>query len=367
MVERPIYPVCRVHFDELSDEIGVWQHAIGTKPNRTFGYCTDDVARALEVDLLHSGSLGWHAVEAGARRSLAFVSDAFNVRRGRFRNFRSAEGKWLEEVGSADCHARALAVLGFAMAGAPDAQFAGDAALLFDKALPATRALTDLRPMAAALLGCDAALRGGADGATSRAFRTLAVRLSDAFADLPSDWPWPEPVVTYENGLLSRALIAAGSRLDDETMLRTGCRALDWLAKAQTTDSGRLSLVGNRGWWRRGELPARFDQQPIEAASLLAAAEAALVATGEERYRQLAEMAYGWFLGDNDMSAPMAIPATGGCHDGLSPDGVNLNQGAESTLMWLTALEHLRRLRAASRPPESAIPGLASSVPQVTK
>ena len=38
----------------------------------------------------------------------------------------------------------------------------------------------------------------------------------------------------------------------------------------------------------------------------------------------------------------MAIPASGGCHDGLEPHGVNLNQGAESTLMWLTALEHMR-------------------------
>ena len=78
-------------------------------------------------------------------------------------------------------------------------------------------------------------------------------------------------------------------------------------------------------------------------------------------------MAYGWFLGDNDMSVPVAIPATGGCHDGLTPGGVNLNQGAESTLMWLTALEHMRRLRAASRSSEAAVSGLTSSVAQVSK
>ncbi len=41
----------------------------------------------------------------------------------------------------------------------------------------------------------------------------------------------------------------------------------------------------------------------------------------------------------------LADAARGGCHDGLTPRGVNLNQGAESTLMWLTALEHVRGLR----------------------
>ncbi|MGD0019751.1 MAG: hypothetical protein ABSD62_10895 [Candidatus Limnocylindrales bacterium] len=367
MVERPLHPVCRVHLDELGDGIGVWQHAIGARPNRAFGYCTDDVARALQVDLLHSRSLGWPAIEASAWRSMAFLRDAFNAPQGRFRNFRSADGEWLDDVGSEDTHARALVALGTAIADAPDRRLAGEAARLFEAALPAARALTGPRPVAAAVLGCDAALRGGAQGEAPEVFRALATRLAGAFADLPSDWPWPDQVVTYENALLPRALIVAGGGLADETMLRLGCQALDWLAVAQTTDSGRLSLVGNKRWWPRGESPERFDQQPIDAASLLLAAEAAFVATGAERYRQLAEMAYGWFLGDNDLSMPVAIPATGGCHDGLTPDGVNLNQGAESTLMWLTALEHIRRLRAASRPREAAVSDPTSSVPQVSK
>jgi hypothetical protein len=89
VAERPLYPVCRIHIDELADEIGVWQHAIGARPNPAFGYCTDDVARALEVDILHSRILGWSAVEASARRSMAFLAAAFNARQGRFRNFRS--------------------------------------------------------------------------------------------------------------------------------------------------------------------------------------------------------------------------------------------------------------------------------------
>jgi hypothetical protein len=84
------------------------------------------------------------------------------------------------------------------------------------------------------------------------------------------------------------------------------------------------------------------------------AAEAAYQATGDARWRAVMEVAYGWFLGENDLGIPVADPDRGGCHDGLMPDGVNLNQGAESTLMWLSALEHMRSARAERpRPPAS--------------
>ena len=57
-------------------------------------------------------------------------------------------------------------------------------------------------------------------------------------------------------------------------------------------------------------------------------------------------MAYEWFLGDNLLGVQIADASSGGCFDALTPQGVNVNQGAESTLMWLTALEHMRYLDA---------------------
>ncbi len=68
------------------------------------------------------------------------------------------------------------------------------------------------------------------------------------------------------------------------------------------------------------------------------------------------ESAYGWFLGRNDAHAPVADPPSGAGADGIGPAGVSRNQGAESTLMWLIALEHIRGLRTRSAQP-SAIPG----------
>ena len=51
---------------------------------------------------------------------------------------------------------------------------------------------------------------------------------------------------------------------------------------------------------------------------------------------------------------PLADPGGGSCRDGLGPDGVNGNMGAESTLAWLVAVERMRALHneASARPAE---------------
>lgn len=59
-------------------------------------------------------------------------------------------------------------------------------------------------------------------------------------------------------------------------------------------------------------------------------------------WQEVMERAFGWFLGDNDLAMPLADPDDGSCRDGLGPDGVNGNMGAESTLAWLVAVERMR-------------------------
>ena len=151
------------------------------------------------------------------------------------------------------------------------------------------------------------------------------------------------------NGSLPRALIQGGMAIGDRSTVDRGVAALDWLAMAQTTDEGRATLVGSDGWWPRRGRPAEFDQQPIEADSMVQAAAAAWHATGDERYREVALRFYRWFLGDNIGGCVVARPAEGACHDGLTPDGVNENQGAESTLAWLASTEAIRGIAAITQ------------------
>ena len=67
--------------------------------------------------------------------------------------------------------------------------------------------------------------------------------------------------------------------------------------------------------------------------------------TGDERWRTEARRAFEWFLGRNDLNLPLYDPTTGGCRDGLHPDRPNENQGAESTLSFLSSLLAIYNLR----------------------
>jgi hypothetical protein len=160
-------------------------------------------------------------------------------------------------------------------------------------------------------------------------------------------WPWPERRLTYENALPARALMVAGRYLDEPRMVDQGLRVLDWLIEIQTAPDGHFAPIGN-GWWPRDGDRSQFDQQPIEATAMILAAEDALAETGDDRDRAAMERAYAWFLGGNDLGVAIADPARGAGADGLTPEGINVNEGAESTLMWLMALEHIRILRGGS-------------------
>jgi hypothetical protein len=355
--DAPLHAISRQHLDELSDELGVFQHAVGSRPDPAHGYCVDDVARALQVDLLHARSIGWTTVAASAWRNLRFLEAAFDPETQRFRNFRSIDGSWIGGPGSNDSVGRAMLALGETMDGAPDARLFDTALALFGRALPAAAKVGSSRAQASLVLGCEAVARSagvaGSDdeqeaalgAAAALVMRRVATGLHARFLDFARPgWPWLEETVTYENGLLPRALIVAGHRLHAETMVAIGLQVLDWLIEVQTSPRGRFSPVGNR-WWMRGREKAQFDQQPIEATALLLAAEAAHDVTHEPRYLAAMERAYAWFLGANDLGVQIADPARGACSDGLASTGVNTNEGAESTLVWLIAAERIRLMR----------------------
>ena len=103
----------------------------------------------------------------------------------------------------------------------------------------------------------------------------------------------------------------------------------------------RHRLVFGRERQRGGER-ARYDQQPLEAYSMVAAALEAYRITGDSSWEKEARRAFNWFLGRNDLELPLYDLLIGGCHDGLHQDRVNLNQGAESTLSFLLALAEMR-------------------------
>ena len=331
------------HLHVLTDSTGILQHARFDIPDRDHGYCTDDNARALIVMLQAEQVLTDEDQDRSvlSHLYLSFLQHAFNSDNGRFRNFMGYDRQWREAEGSEDSHGRAMWALGQTVLDSPLQGMASAAMALFEQALPRAVEFESLRAMAYTLLGIEAYLRrfGGATE-VRRAHVTLAERLYAAFAAHAGDseWPWPEDHLTYANALLPHALISAGARLDNDAMRDCGLRTLSWLFALQTDPKGHFVPVGNRGWYQRGGAMPRFDQQPIEVEHMTDGALEAYRLTGEERWLDEARRAFEWFLGRNDLGQPVCDHATGGCRDGLQPEGLNQNEGAESTLSWLHSL-----------------------------
>ena len=335
------------HILGLTDDTGILQHATFATPNPWHGYCTDDNARALIAAVRYANLCSKDRVRVLPQRYLSFLVYAFDARTRRFRNFMDYDRRWHETVGSEDSHARSAWALGVAVRRAPQESVREMANRLFHDALLEVEGFGHVRPWAYSLLGADEYLRAGReDGWVAELRERLAGRLFDAWrANATEEWPWWEDVLTWGNAKLAHALIASGAALGREDMMDGGLRTLRWLLDVQTAEDGHLSIIGNDGWYVRGGKRARFDQQPLEAYSLVDACLAAAHVTGDEQWVREARRCFEWFLGKNDMSVPLLDGETGGCRDGLNPQGVNANEGAESTLAYVLSLLgfHLRR------------------------
>jgi glycosyltransferase involved in cell wall biosynthesis len=342
----PLPELNLTHLQLMTDDTGLFQHATYSIPNCHEGYCIDDNVRALLLlTHLESHSLPERAsLTRMTTRYLAFVHHALHPTTGRFRNFLSYDRRWLEEQGSEDSHGRTLWALGTVLGRSQNPSWQRLARQLFDAALPAVAAFTSPRSWAYTLLGIDEALATNSLSPATLALRSeLAGRLLLRFENNGTpDWPWLEESLTYANARLPQALIVTGQRLESATMVTIGLRALAWLARVQRSPEGWFAPIGSDGFHERGGLPSRFDQQPIEACGMVSACRSAFEHTGQAHWQQEAQRAFAWFLGHNSLQAPLYDPLTGGCSDGLHPERLNENQGAESTLSFLQALVEVR-------------------------
>jgi glycosyltransferase involved in cell wall biosynthesis len=339
------------HMLSMTDDTGILQHAIFSVPNSGEGYTTDDNARALIVSTLLDETHSRPGTLENLRlshRYLAFLWLAFNAEKGRFRNFLGYDRRWREEIGSDDCHGRALWSLGKVLGHSRDAGLRGAAGRLFEAAVPATLGFTSPRAWAFCILGMQAYLDWfPGDRAIQSARNTLANRLLDIYERSHSaTWRWFEKSLSYSNARLSQALILAGWRSDNQRMIEAGMDSLKWLvAEQHRSDRDIFVPIGSNGFFIQGNEKARFDQQPVEACATVSACLEVYRLTEESQWLEEAQRVFRWFLGKNDLQVPLYDAITGGCKDGLHPDRINENQGAESTLSFLMALLEMQAAR----------------------
>jgi hypothetical protein len=337
------------HLLRMTDSTGVFQHATYTIPNFREGYCTDDNARALALTvLLEELGLDTAEVQRAATAYAAFLDYAFDPATGRFRNFMSFDRRWLEETGSDDSLGRAVWALGMCVGRSKRRGLQFWAVRLFEQALNAACQTTSPRAWAFTLMGIHEYLRRlSGDRLANQVRDTLTARLADLYRQTATEsWPWFEDIASYSNARLSHALLLSGRWANSSEALDIGLKSLRWLASVQKSPKGCFRPIGSNGFYIRGERPADFDQQPIEAHATMSACIEAYRTTDDRFWLEEARRAFEWFLGRNDLGLALCDSRTGGCCDGLLEDRINQNQGAESTLAWqlslaeMTLLEH---------------------------
>jgi hypothetical protein len=315
---------------------GIFEHAEHDRVRQEHGYCVDDVARVLLVAAREIEPSD--EVITLARVALSFLQDAQDVD-GTFRNRRLASGEFVGQSSSEDCWGRAVWALGTTVARFRVPDIKRKASELLEPSLRVRSSWP--RSMAFAVLGAVEVLVADPTHSLSLELVKDGVALLDRPV-LGEDWLWTEERLSYANAVLPEALMAASSILESGRLLEAGLAQLRWLLSLETT-AGHLSVTSSRGRHRTTTVHA-YDQQPIEVAALCDACSRAWLLTGDPFWELGVDLAAQWFLGKNDGGVLMFDPLTGGGYDGLTENGPNLNQGAESTLALLSTLQSARQV-----------------------
>lgn len=333
------------HLCRMTDSTGIFQHATYTLPNFHEGYCIDDNARALILSVLleETGDANRKTRDM-AHTYASFLNYAFEPASGRFHNFMSFDRKWLDEYGSDDSFGRTLWALGTCVGRSQNKCLQMWAVQLFEKTIMKITEVSSPRAWSFALIGIHEYFRRlSGDRLVDQARDFLTDKLLRLYEDSYSpEWNWFEPVVSYDNGVIPHALILSGRWSDNQKALEVGLESARWLQKVQTCEEGHFRPVGSNGFYQKGDVQARFDQQPIEAYSTVAMCLEAFQTTKDYFWLTETQKTLDWFLGKNDTGLFVYDSISGGCHDAIHVDRVNQNQGAESTLAFLLALQEMR-------------------------
>jgi hypothetical protein len=318
----------------MSTNTGIYQHGKLNKPNPEFGYAIEDQARALivvnelgEKDLQNiyldfilrakrKDGLLYHFFYGGKEASL-FKNEEHNS----ISNTEEAYGITLWSL----------------LAAQKNTVLKSEIIDIIGNLIKDAGHWTSPRTMSAALLGlvnldCQNELENN-----------LKIKLHGLYHYTSSpDWNWFENALVYANAIIPWSLW--------EIHIKRGCRDSFEIAKQATDfliktcqENNFAAPVGNKGWYVKCRTKALYDQQPIDSAYMVCCLEKAYIATGDSFYLDWAKKWYQWFWGSNTNNTSL-IDKDFACYDALIPEGVNLNQGAESNICFVMAYLAAKRL-----------------------
>jgi hypothetical protein len=327
------------HIRNLTDDTGIIQHAIFSIPNRKEGYCIDDNSRAL---LLSVFALKADLPKADLPNLLVYLSYVHYMqsKSGEFKNFMDYTKVAAEDRGSEDSFGRTIMALGFLINEGPTSLLVKTGLGIFNKAVPHIDTLVSIRGIANSIVGvCQFIKFNYPDDTKTNLVAKLANKMMHLYEENETNnWHWFEPILTYDNGILPLALLNAYEITGNEAYLSVGLESMHFL-ESKVFHDNIVSPVGNDGWYPQAGLAATFDQQGIDIMAMVLMYQQAFRLTRDTKYQTRMYQSFQWFLGKNDLGVSLYDPSTGGCADGLHSEGINQNQGAESTIAyWISHL-----------------------------
>ena len=332
------------HLIRLTDNFGVIQFAIQSTPDTNSGYTLDDNARAILVCAKHYEKFREFKQLNLLKTYLDYIKYV-QKKDGKLYNLvdknKNIHGEWSE-----DAHGRAIWALGYLISSPniPE-DFKKDAEQILLKAIDASSEIKSPRAISFIIHGLYFynSLINSAN--IKKEIKKFADFLSVLYRDNSNpSWKWFESYLTYANNKLSEALLYAYLSTGSREYLDIGLESLDFLL-SETFKGERFMPIGQKGWYTQGSERSYYDQQPVDAAYMVQTLILAYKITKNEKYKKMAVQTFQWFTGKNHLNQVVYNETTGGCHDGLGENAINLNQGAESTISYLLARLSLMDLR----------------------
>lgn len=328
------------HFVTLMGPQGLYQHAQGRVPLLKEGYCTDDNARAVLV----LERLQARAETKQQRRLVSqllakcwqFLAEARRAPASYY-NFRSAQGQWLPHDISDDMYARLVRALSAVLRHDTDMVRKRQAVAWLTELLEVFDRLTASRAWAELVIALGELPSELRDTYHAKEFAGKNnERLRRSWQAVASpDWPWFEASMTYANAVLPHSLVSAQvlSVPPDENISRQSSQFLI----ETTIQDGIFKPIGNKGWYQKGGIPARDDQQPIEAGTMFDFLLAYDGLFPNSLSQETVAAPYLWFFGKNSVRGVFVNQDDASCYNGTWGAEINPNCGAESMLAYLWA------------------------------
>lgn len=322
----------------LTNQTGIIQHTKFAVPDRNLGYSVDDNARALIVSVLYFKLFDNDEALELATNYLSYVQHS-KTPDNWFYNFLTYDNQFLNQAKTEDGFGRCFWALGYTVYAKPRRDLVLGAKHTLGELKENIRKLKSPRAQAYTLAGLYYLLDLNV---IEEDVKADIVYIADKLINLyekysNGDWHWFENYLTYSNAIFPYSLALAYQATGEKKYLTVAKESLEFLEKETTTQEGVPCPIGQNGWYTRGKEKAIYDQQPVEVADMVIANLAVYKITLEKNYYTSARNWFSWYYGNNIKNIAVYDDITHGCFDGINPEGVNLNQGAESIVTYLLA------------------------------